>query len=529
LPLHSQLEPEIQQRAFANYENGKIILSTNVAQTSITIDDIDTVIDSGLERRSEVRNGVEGLFIAEVSQADCLQRAGRAGRTKEGLYILAPYGDLPCDPLEERPAYGVPEILRKHIDRLVLRLANIGLDIEDLDFYHEPKPGAIKQAKRKLVTLGAMTGTGEVTPIGRKMERFPVESGYARMLVEAEQYPTEVQTKLATIIAIQEVGGIVKHGSRYTGWRRLTRQTRSDLIAQYDVYLALPGVISEEYDDMGIIGKNVNKAEEVKERLLHDLSLGEEKLTPIKEDELEPLLRSIIVGQLDQLWTVELNGDVIHIGSNKQRELSSGTVVKGANLIAATPFDLEVPTPKGLQTLHLVTDVTAVNPGWLETLAPHLFQVKPGKIYFDPHLGTLALRTHLKFNGGTLEAAGTPILDHTPENRRLFVKLYSSWAHSQLERERLMLQTMNTRRIPEVPLRHIEQRVAALSDGAISLTELDKKQRITLGKLARLETYIGEEFMNRLNRPSVGRPHRQLRRGPHFKSPNRKYNRRRGY
>lgn len=529
LPLHSQLEPEIQQRAFSNYENGKIILSTNVAQTSITIDDIDTVIDSGLERRSEVRNGVEGLFIAEVSQADCLQRAGRAGRTKEGLYILAPYGDLPCDPLEERPAYGVPEILRKHIDRLVLRLANIGLDIEDLDFYHEPKPGAIKQAKRKLVTLGAMTGTGEVTPIGRKMERFPVESGYARMLVEAEQYSTEVQAKLATIIAIQEVGGIVKHGSRYTGWRRLTRQTQSDPIAQYDVYLALPGVISEEYDDMGIIGKNVNKAEEVKERLLHDLSLGEEKLTPIKEDELEPLLRSIIVGQLDQLWTVELNGDVIHIGSNKQRELSSGTVVKGANLIAATPFDLEVPTPKGLQTLHLVTDVTAVNPGWLETLAPHLFQVKPGKIYFDPHLGTLALRTHLKFNGGTLEAAGTPILDHTPENRRLFVKLYSSWAHSQLERERLMLQTMNTRRIPEVPLRHIEQRVAALSDGAISLTELDKKQRITLGKLARLETYIGEEFMNRLNRPSVGRPHRQLRRGPHFKSPNRKYNRRRGY
>ncbi len=528
LPLHSQLEPEVQQHVFGSFENGKIILATNVAQTSITIDDIDTVIDSGLERRSEVRSGVEGLFIAQVSQADCLQRAGRAGRTKEGLYILARLDDLPCDPLEERPEYGVPEILRKHIDRLVLRLANIGIDIEDLDFYHDPKPGAIKQAKGKLVTLGALTGKGEVTPIGRKMERFPVESGYARMLVEAEQYPPEVQAKLAAIIAIQEVGGIVKHGSRYTGWRRLTRQTHSDLIAQYDVYLALPGVDPEDHEDMGIISKNASKAEEVRERLKRDLGLGDPKLTPVKESELTPLMRSIVAGQLDQLWTVEPNGEVLHIGSNKRRELSSGTQVRGANLVAATPFDLEVPTPQGLQTLNLVTDVTAVNPEWLETLAPHLFRVKPGKVYFDANLGTLALRTHLTFNGGALEAAGAPILEHTQENERLFIKLYATWARDQLERERLTLQTINSRRIPEVPLKHIEQRVAALSDNAISLVELDKKRRTALSQLARLETYIGDEFMNRLNRPVEGRPRRQQRRRLGFRPHKLKFNRRRG-
>lgn len=529
LPLHSQLEPEVQQRAFANFENGKVILATNVAQTSITIDDIDTVIDSGLERRSEVRSGVEGLFIAQISQADCLQRAGRAGRTKEGIYVLARLDDLPCDRLEERPEYGVPEILRKHIDRLVLRLANIGIDIEDLDFYHDPKPGAIKRAKQKLVTLGALTGKGEVTPIGRKMEHFPVESGYARMLVEAEQYPTEVQAKLAAIIAIQEVGGIVKHGSRYTGWRRLTRQTRSDLIAQYDVYLALPGIDPEDYEEIGIIAKNAGKAEEVKERLMRDLGLGEPKLTPVREDEMTPLLRSIIAGQLDQLWTVEPNGDVLHIGSNKRRELSSGTGVRGADLIAATPFDLEVPTPKGLQTLHLVTDVTAVTPDWLETLAPHLFKVKPGKIYFDPNLGTLALRTHLTFKGGALEAGGTPVLEHSQENQRLFVKLYAAWIRDQLEKERLTLQTINSRRIPDVPLRHIEQRVTALADSAISLVELHKKRRIALSQLARLEAYIGEEFINRLNQPTEGKRYLHPRHRTRFKPQKRKYNRRRGY
>lgn len=96
------------------------------------------VVDSGLERRSEVKNGVEGLFISQTSQADCKQRAGRAGRTKPGEYVLAAFDTMPCLPFEERPEYPTPEILRKHIDRLTLRLASINIDIEMLDFYHDP-------------------------------------------------------------------------------------------------------------------------------------------------------------------------------------------------------------------------------------------------------------------------------------------------------------------------------------------------------------------------------------------------------
>ncbi|HSW91107.1 MAG TPA: helicase-related protein, partial [Candidatus Saccharimonadales bacterium] len=252
IPLHSQLEMVAQQLAFTSYPNGKVILATNIAQTSVTIDDVDVVIDSGLERRSEVQNGVEGLFIAQVSQADCLQRAGRAGRTKKGEYILAPLDDMPCLPFEERPEYATPEILRKHIDRLALRLANVGIDIETLEFYHAPSHRAIKSAKQTLKSLGALTPSGEVTRIGRQMEQFPVESSYARMLVEAGSYSRSVQLKLAAIIGIQEVGGIVKSGTRFTGWRRFTKQTQSDLLAGYDVYLAIPAIDPLEYDDLGI-------------------------------------------------------------------------------------------------------------------------------------------------------------------------------------------------------------------------------------------------------------------------------------
>src|SRR5690606_24929460 len=141
--------------------------------------------------------------------------------------------------------------------------------------------------------------------------------------------------KLAAIIAIQEVGGIVKNGSRYTGWRRFTNQTRSDLLAQYDVYLALDQIDPLDFEEAGIIAKNISKAEEVRERLLRDLGFGDVVPAPVAPDEVEPLLRAIVAGQLDQLWVVEPSGEATQIGSNKQRELSSGTLVRHVGIVAA--------------------------------------------------------------------------------------------------------------------------------------------------------------------------------------------------
>lgn len=501
IPLHSQLEPEQQQLAFGSHVQGKVILTTNVAQTSITIDDIDTVIDSGLERRSEVRNGVEGLFIAQISQADCLQRAGRAGRTKPGLYILAQYDTLPCSPLEEREPYGIPEILRKHIDRLVLRLANINIDIEELQFFHAPSHRTVKQAKRTLKSLGALSSNGDVTAIGRKMERFPVESGYARMLVESEKYPAIIRSKLAVIIAIQEVGGIVKGGPRWTGWRQFTRQTRSDLLAQYDVMLALPRILDADYEELGIIGKNVTKAEEVNERLSHDLGLDRTTTVPLAEEEIEPLLKCVVAGQLHQLWVIEPGGEATNIADMTTREISSGTVVRHSGLVAGIPFDLQVSTPKGLEVLHLVNDVTAVNPLWLAELAPDLFEAKPGKIYYESRFGSLATKTILKYGNRTFETAGVPVMEHTRDNQRRFIELYGAWLHSQLEQERRAMQSANYRRVPAIALKQVQSHVRELSDGAVSLHEMSKQQRIGLAKLGRMETYLDASFLARL-RPS---------------------------
>ncbi len=514
IPLHSQLEATAQQQAFDSYPNGKVILATNIAQTSITIDDIDVVIDSGLERRSEVRNGVEGLFIAQISQADSLQRAGRAGRTKAGEYILAPYGSMECLDFNDRPEYATPEIMRKHIDRLTLRLASVGIDVEQLDFYHDPSDKAIQRAKRTLIALGALTQQGHVTKIGRQMEQYPVESSYARMLIESHSYSPAVQSKLAAIIGIQEVGGIVKSGPRYTGWRKFTKQSKSDLLAQYDVFLALPSISTDNYDDLGIIGKNVSKAREVMQRLNHDLSdieLDDTALTPITNDEQDQLLRCIVAGQIDQLWIVDDGGNATHIATNVARELSTGTVVRNPKLVAGTPFDLQVPIYGGiLQTLHLVQSVTAVNASWLAELAPESFAIKRGRTVYDPRTGMLVERRQVRYRGKVLEGSGVAITDNTKPNQRAFQDAFANWAYEQLERERRGLRKLHTKRIPAIPLPQIKQQVKAIASGVIMLDQLGPGQRQDMINLSQLHTHLGTDFMAKLGttlRKEPGRHH----------------------
>jgi HrpA-like RNA helicase len=531
IPLHSQLDAAAQQQAFIKYTNGKIILTTNIAQTSVTINDIDVVIDSGLERRSEVRSGVEGLFIAQISQADCLQRAGRAGRTKPGEYILAPYDTMPCLEFEDRPEYATPEILRKHIDRLTLRLAAVGIDIEMLDFYHDPSKKAIRRAKSTLRALGAMTKTGDVTKIGRQMERFPVESSYGRMLVEAQQFGPAVQTKLAAIIGIQEVGGIVKGGPRHTGWHTYTRQTKSDLLAQYDVYLSLEQILPEEYEDVGIIGKNIHKATEVMERIQQDLGLNQRLLRPIVGDEQEQLLRCIVAGQIDQLWVIDSHGQAVHISTQKRRELSSSSVVRNPKLIVGTPFDLQVPTRSGgLETLNLVQGITAVQTDWLLELAPETFASRRSKTFYDPRTGMLSTKPLVRFGSQVLEGNSVPLTEDTPENRRLFSDAFAVWAYEQIEKERRSFTKYHTKRVPPVPLKQLQHQVRSIASSVISLDQLTPPQRKQLMDTAKLSTHVGDEFMHKLGASYHGDRRsdtHQYRRGwkPQHK---RKYERRKG-
>ena len=258
--------------------------------------------------------------------------------------------------------------------------------------------------------------------------------------------------------------------------------------------LALPTIDQLAYEDLGIIEKNVSKALEVNDRLNHDLGLGLVQPTPVTNADLPAILRCIVAGQLHQIWSVEPWGEAKHIVTGQIRELSSSSVVRRGGLVCGTPFDLEVPMDRGgLQVLHLVNEATIVDPLWLPDLAPDMFNVRLGKKYFDSHMGMLVNRVLLTINNKIVEVPGAPVLERTPDNQKLFIALYAKWVHEQLEKERHSVRFARPR-IPEVPIKQVQNQIRHIAPGAITIAELSKKQRVELSKLTKLESYLGEKY-----------------------------------
>jgi hypothetical protein len=196
---------------------------------------------------------------------------------------------------------------------------------------------------------------------------------------------------------------------------------------------------------------------------------------------------------------IDDNGEAVHIQTKQHRELSSSSVVRNPKLIAGTPFDLQVPTRSGdLETLHLVQGITAVKTDWLVELAPELFAARRGKAFYDPRSGSLATRSQVRFGGQVLEGQSEAITDSNPENRKLFVDSFASWAYEQLERERRSYAKYHTKRVPAVPLRQLQQQVKALANGATSLDDLSPQQKSNLIELTKLHTHLGGDFMAQL-------------------------------
>jgi len=185
LPLHGEMPLEDQARAVRPGERRKIILSTNVAESSVTIDGVTAVIDSGLARQAAHSpwTGLPTLALAKISQAAATQRAGRAGRTRPGRALrLYTRHDF-----ELRPHETEPEIARADLTEVALVLAALGVGDPDTLAWLEPPPAAAWGAARELLArLGAVDGGGQLTDVGRRMSRVPVHPRLARLVVEGE-------------------------------------------------------------------------------------------------------------------------------------------------------------------------------------------------------------------------------------------------------------------------------------------------------------------------------------------------------
>ncbi|MBU2416168.1 DEAD/DEAH box helicase [Patescibacteria group bacterium] len=398
LPLHGELDPADQKKCFQQYDQPKVVVATNVAQTSITIPDIDAVVDSGIERRVELADGIEGLYLKPISQADCQQRKGRAGRTKEGVYILCSDTSL-----SERPTFPTAEIERSRLDQLVLRLAAVGIDATELEFFHQPDRNTLADAKRTLHALGAMTDNGQVTKIGRLMAKLPVSVQFARMIVEAEQYG--VVGDVVTLAAILEIGGIRDRSEK---WRQFTQEKESDLLAELDLWKITQGKPAKELPEYGIFKKSYFRVKELR-RKLFDSIRG--RIDYYSVDDREAVKRACVAGMVDHLYQNKY-GEYQN-GSGGTRQKARESVVTGSpDWVVGLPKDIQFKNRRGcLCTLNLVSMVTKVDPTWLVEVAPQLVKIEEGlSPYFNVEQDSCFSTTRTHFNGQMVkeEKVGTP-------------------------------------------------------------------------------------------------------------------------
>ncbi|WP_434027478.1 ATP-dependent RNA helicase HrpA [[Pseudomonas] boreopolis] len=204
LPLYARLSANDQDRVFNPGPKRRLVLATNVAETSLTVPRIRYVVDPGYARvkRYSPRQKLDRLHIEPISQASANQRTGRCGRIAEGIcYRLYAEADFLA-----RPEFTDPEIRRSSLAGVILRMLQLGLGrIEDFPFLEAPDERAIADGWQQLVELGAVDGERKLTAIGRQMARLPVDVKLARMLVAAHKHGClREMTVIAAFLGIQD-------------------------------------------------------------------------------------------------------------------------------------------------------------------------------------------------------------------------------------------------------------------------------------------------------------------------------------
>lgn len=244
LPLYSRLASNEQQLIFKpDGKKRRIILATNVAETSLTVPGIKHVIDTGLARisRYSYRSKIQRLPIEGISQASANQRKGRCGRTSAGICVRL-YGE---DEFNLRDEFTEPEIRRTNLASVILQMHSLGLgDVGAFDFIDPPDSRFIRDGERLLIQLGALNENTTITPYGKDMARLPVDPRMARMLIDAQQ-----RGCLAEMLVIVSALSIQDPRERPMEKQQAADQAQAqfkDARSDFIVWLRLWSIIAEE-------------------------------------------------------------------------------------------------------------------------------------------------------------------------------------------------------------------------------------------------------------------------------------------
>ncbi|HEX7957774.1 MAG TPA: ATP-dependent helicase HrpB, partial [Pyrinomonadaceae bacterium] len=391
LPLHGELPAAEQDAAVRPSERRKLILSTNVAETSVTVEGVAAVVDSGLARVASHSpwSGLPVLKVARVSKASAVQRAGRAGRTRAGrclrLYTAQDFG--------ARPEHETPEVRRLDLAEAALELRAAGVeDLAGFDWFEPPSPEALAAADALLLRLGATDVEGRVTETGRAMLRLPLHPRLARIVVEAAGRGVAREAcAVAALISERDVragrvafGGAARAGGHAPGRARrgAEKHGSSDLLELLDLFNeAEAGGFKEAALRRLDLDPNAVRAVERVTRQLRrtarrDVAPNDESPAAGLSEEAEgELLVSILAGYPDRVARRRARparrdadaADELLLSGGGTAELAPESVVRGAEFLVAVDAEERGDAARrpARAAKTVVRLASAVEPEWL--------------------------------------------------------------------------------------------------------------------------------------------------------------------
>jgi len=397
LPLHGDLSAEAQDRAVRPSRGRKLLLSTNVAETSVTIDGVAAVIDSGLARVASHApwTGLPTLRTRPISRASAAQRTGRAGRTRAGLCLrLYTAGDL-----ERRPERDLPEVARADLAETVLLLAAAGVSEPARFGWFEPPPdAALAAAVELLERLGARTATVPLTSLGQRLLEFPLHPRLARVVVEGERRGVAAEAGRAAALLGERP--LQRQGTLEGGRRAPARQPV--LSARSDVLEALELLDRADERSEGLDRGVVQAVRRTEQQIRRALRPGPRAPPAARED---ALLISLLAGFPDRVARRRKpHAPELLLSGGGSAVLDPASVVQEPLLLLALDAE-QRQGPRGAEVRVRVA--SALEPEWLLELFPdHLTDEE--RLELNEETGRVERWTRLAYGAVTLEERRQP-------------------------------------------------------------------------------------------------------------------------
>lgn len=409
-PLHGELSPNEQDAAVARYDLRKVVVATNVAETSLTIDGVRIVVDSGLARipRYDPHRGINTLLIEKISRASADQRTGRAGRTAPGVCLRL----WTQREHEQRAAQELPEIKRLDLSEVVLTLKASGFDdVKSFRWLEPPDPKALERAETLLEDLGAIDHNRRITDTGKRMLAFPLHPRYSRMMLAAQQYGCV--RSVALIAAVTQGRNLL---TRSGG--RDVRDSRDDVFGgetESDLFVLMRAWRYAERNNFDLnrckrLGIHAQSARQVGPLFEQFLDIAKREGLDVSEKPVDKaaVQRCVLVGFSDHLArrldAGTLRCELVH---GRRGLLSRDSVVQSELLVATEVAEIE-----GKDVNVVLSAASAVREEWLRELFPGDF-VERSEVTYDEARRKVVQRNYRAFRDLVLEAQTTDTADLT--------------------------------------------------------------------------------------------------------------------